>query len=70
MVPGRVGYPPELESSNPCYSSPLMLMAEVHPAFIISVTRAGPAMALALIGQGLRGCTPGNVGPGENLLHC
>ena len=47
-----------------------MLMAEVHPAFIISVTRAGPAMALALIGQGLRGRTPGNVGPGENLLHC
>lgn len=69
MVPGRVVYPPEPVSSNPCYSSPLMLVAEVHLVFIISTTRAGPAMALALIGQGLRGRTPGYMGPGKSLLH-
>ena len=46
-----------------------MLVAEVHLVFIISTTKAGPAMALALIGQSLRGRTPGNVGPGESLLH-
>ena len=62
-------HPPEPVRNNPCYCSPLMLVAEVHLVFIISTTKAGPAMALALIGQSLQGRTPGNVGPGESLLH-